>query len=157
MSESTPVQARPFNHTGFNQLLAEQKLMAARCTACGEIYLPPRPLCPRCYHSEMEWIELSGEGQLEGYTLVYVGLPAMTAEGYSRQKPYCSGVVRLKEGPAVAAQIVGEDGALPEPIQVGMPLCAVFLERGNGDHLSVRLAFTISESGNKDSRRGRGS
>jgi uncharacterized OB-fold protein len=112
--------------------------MAARCTACGSLYLPPRALCPHCYGTDMEWVELSGEGRLEGYTLVSVGLPAMVAAGYDRQCPYCSGIVRLAEGPAVAAQIVGEEVALPEKIEVGMPLRAVFLERGGQVVLGFR-------------------
>jgi uncharacterized OB-fold protein len=136
-----------FNHTGFNQFLAEHRLMAARCTACGEIFLPPRPLCPRCYSTTMEWVELSGAGRLEGFTLIYVGLPAMAAEGYSRQNPYCAGVVRLAEGPAVAAQILGKEGALPDPVQVGMPLQVVFLSRGSGEDRRVALAFTCSGHG----------
>ncbi|RPJ51871.1 MAG: Zn-ribbon domain-containing OB-fold protein [Chloroflexi bacterium] len=140
---NTPVaeDIRPFNHTGFYQYLAERRLMAARCATCGEINLPPRALCPRCFGTNMEWIELSGEGQLEGFTLIHVGLPAMAAEGYNRQNPYCSGVVRLAEGPAVAAQIVGEDGAIPTTIEVGMPLRVVFFEIGKAENRSIALVF----------------
>jgi uncharacterized protein len=137
-------QIRPFNHTGFNQYLTEGRLMAARCAGCGEIHLPPRALCPICFGTEMEWVELTGEGRLEGYTVVYVGLPAMAAEGYDRQKPYCSGVVRLKEGPAITAQIVGEGGGLPELVEVGMPLKAIFLRRVGREDPRVVLAFSYS-------------
>src|SRR6266545_2635944 len=106
MSEMTAQQARKFNHTSFTQFLGEQRLMAARCTACGEVILPPRAICPRCYGSDMEWVELSGEGRLAGFTIIYVGLPAMAERGYSRKNPYCAGVVHLAEGPAITAQIV---------------------------------------------------
>jgi uncharacterized protein len=133
-----------FNHAGFNQYLAKQRLMAVRCSSCGETFLPPRALCPHCYGTDMQWVELSGEGRLEGFTLIHVGLPAMAAEGYTRQNPYCSGVVRLAEGPAVAAQIVGQDGALPDPIQVGMQLHVVFPENDTHDNYPIRLAFAPS-------------
>jgi uncharacterized protein len=120
---------KTFNHVGLSEYLAEHRLMAARCTKCGELCLPPRPICPKCYEARMEWVELSGEGRLEGFTVVYVGLPEMIEAGYDRQRPYCSGVVRLAEGPAVSGQVVGEDDGWGS-IEVGMPVRAVFIERG---------------------------
>jgi len=129
MDEHT-AQVRPFNHAGFTAYLAERKLMGTRCAGCGQIFLPPRQLCPRCYRTDMEWVELSGEGTLEGFTAISVGLPDMIAAGYNREKPYCAGIVRLAEGPAISGQIVAEDGACPAEIAVGMPLRAVFLRRG---------------------------
>ena len=90
---------RLFNHTGFYAYLAEHRLMGARCTCCNRLYLPPRALCSNCYCAEMDWIEFSGTGELAGFSTIHVGLPAMIAMGYNREKPYCSGVVRLSEGP----------------------------------------------------------
>ncbi len=140
MSEQALLEARDFNHTGYHQYLAERRLMAARCTYCGEIHLPPRPLCPRCYRAELEWVELSGEGRLEGFTFIFVGLPAMTAQGYSREKPYCSGVVRLKEGPVITAQILVKE-APTDGIEVGDPVRVIFPEREGSDQ--VALAFEV--------------
>ncbi len=118
--------------------------MAARCTNCGEVYLPPRPLCPGCYQAEMEWVELSGAGRLEGFTIIYVGLPGMNTHGYSRQNPYCSGVVRLPEGPALTAQILSGSGTALNDIRVGAPLHAVFVNHGDSDQ--VVLAFEVNGS-----------
>ncbi len=140
MTSQPALQPRAFNDVGFHQYLDEGRLMGARCSTCGAVFLPPRPMCPHCYQAAMKWVELSGEGQLAGYTTISVGLPAMVAEGYSRQHPYCSGVVHLAEGPVITAQIVGTDGAIPAQIQVGMPVRAMFLERG--EERKVSLAFT---------------
>jgi uncharacterized protein len=134
-------QTRLFKHTGFGAYLAEHKLMGSRCLACGEIAVPPFAMCPRCYGTEMEWIEFSGQGQLIGYTAIFVGLPEMTKEGFGREHPYCSGVVQLKEGPAVCGQILGVDCAHPETIEIGMPLRVKFIERGSGEDRRVVLAF----------------
>ena len=134
-------EARPLNHTGFNLYLSEHQLMGARCADCGKVFLPPRSLCSACYSAQLNWEELSGEGELIGYTTVYVGLPALAAEGYSRDDPYCTGIVRLKEGPAVPGFILGFDCAHPEAIQVGMPVQAAFIEKGAGAQRSVALAF----------------
>lgn len=131
----------PFNHTGFAAYLRQHKLMAARCMRCGTLHLPPRELCPRCYATAMEWVELSGAGELAGFTSISVGLPEMQAQGYDREHPYCSGVVRLAEGPAISGQLVHVDCAHPETIRIGMPVQAAYLERGAGDSPQVYLTF----------------
>lgn len=116
----------PVTHTVYLQHLAAGRLTAARCQHCRALLLPPRGVCPACYHAEMAWEPLSGRGTLAAFTLIAVGLPAMAAQGYDRQHPYCSGVVRLDEGPSVSALIVGEGGAPPVNLRVGMPLKIVF-------------------------------
>lgn len=136
--ETTPL---PFNATGFATYLRQHRLMAARCRHCGLINLPPRELCPRCYAAQMEWLELSGLGELAGFTSIAVGLPELTAEGYDRQHPYCSGVVRLAEGPAISARLILADCAHPETIHIGMPLRAAFIKHGEGEQAQVTLAF----------------
>ncbi len=140
MADQAARVTRKFNHVGFHQYLDEGRLMGARCSTCRDVFLPPRPMCPRCYQTAMEWTQLSGEGRLEGYTIIYVGLPAMAAEGYSRENPYCSGVVRLKEGPVITAQIVGADGGMPEEIRADMALRTVFREHGETGHVALAFA-----------------
>jgi uncharacterized OB-fold protein len=120
------MEGRQFNHSGFVAFIAEGQLMGCRCAECGAVYLPPQPVCARCYSTRMAWEPFSGSGRLEGFTVIAVGLPVMAAEGYSREKPYVSGVVRLAEGPALCAQIVGVDPLRPEEIHVGMEMGAVF-------------------------------
>jgi uncharacterized OB-fold protein len=116
----------PFTHSGFLQQLAAGRLAAARCRTCQALLLPPRSLCPHCYSAELEWLPLSGRGLLLGFATIYVGLPTMAAAGYDRQHPYCSGVVRLAEGPAISAMLLDEHGALPSGLRVGQPVRAVF-------------------------------
>jgi uncharacterized protein len=144
------MDAYPFNHTGFQAHLNQQRLVAARCTHCGSRFLPPRPLCSNCFHHQMEWQALSGAGHLTGFTTIHIGLPAMIAEGYNAQNPYCSGVVRLEEGPAVSAQIMGVDSTRPETIRVGMPLRAVFIPRGPGAQAPIYLAFVPADGDDID-------
>ncbi len=135
------MDTRPFNHTGFGEYLAEHKLMGSRCTVCGEVSVPPFAMCPQCYGTEMEWTEFSGQGQLAGYTAIFVGLPDMAKEGFDREHPYCSGVVKLAEGPAICGQIFGVDCAHPESIEIGISVQATFIERGSGEDQRVLLAF----------------
>ena len=146
------METQPFNHTGFNAYLDEGRLMAARCQNCGQVFLPPRGLCPDCYRTDMEWVELSGEGHLTGFTTIYVGLPELASQGFTRENPYCSGVVRLAEGPVICGQILGADCELPQSLRMGMPLQAVFVERMSGENRRVYLVFEPKVEPSEESR-----
>ena len=122
---------RPFTADSFDQFLSEKKLMASKCKRCGALWLPPRPLCIKCYGTEMEWVELKGKGKLLAFTVIHVGPMTMVAAGYDRDKPYCSGIVELEEGPRISAQILGVDVAHPENIKIDTPLTLDFVQRGN--------------------------
>ncbi len=110
----------------FISFLQEGKLMGSKCCCCGAIYVPPRPMCNKCFGSELEWVELKGKGTLESFTCTAVGTPFMAAQGYSAENPYCVGIVKLEEGASVVALIDGVDGNAPEQIEIGMPLEARF-------------------------------
>lgn len=132
---------RLFTEYSFQQFLREHKLMGARCAACGETFVPPRPICPACHGEAMEWVEMSGEGKLAAFTAVYIGPTAMIAAGYDRTNPYLTGVVQLAEGPMISAQILGLDAAQPDLNAIGTPLTASFIERGEADERRAYLAF----------------
>ncbi len=132
---------KPINDYGFEQFLSEGKLMGGKCNNCETLYVPPRTLCPRCRHSEMEWVETTGEGRLVAFTSISIGTPAMMKEGYDRDNPYCSGAVELAEGARVVARIEGVDSQHPETIEVGMPLKVKFLHQGRDNNRQTVLAF----------------
>ena len=130
-----------FNDASYEHFLNEEKLMGSKCTRCGTLSVPPRPICVKCYRHEMEWVEMKGTGTLQAFTCIAVGPPSMSQEGYDRNNPYCSGVVELDEGVKVVARIEGVDTKNPENIQVGAPLRVKFLHRGEGTSHKSILAF----------------
>ena len=69
--------------------------------------------------------------------------PALQAEGYGRDNPFCTGVVTLDEGPRVVARIEGLDTTRPEEIRLGTPLRVRFLRRGEGEEERAVLAFGV--------------
>lgn len=130
-----------FTVAAFSSFLNEHRLMASIDTKSDAIFLPPRPLNPANFSTEMEWKELSGKGVLEGYTIVYIAPTAMLEAGYSRKNPYCVGVVKTEEGPMISALILGVDPLQPESIRIGTPLKVKFIDRGEGDSQKTFLAF----------------
>ena len=130
-----------FTSTSFNEYLKQKKLMGVRCQSCGTLFLPPRPICTNCYGEDLSWEELSGEGELAAFTTIHIAPTAMIAAGYGRDNPYCSGIVNLKDGVSISAQILGVDVAHPENIIIGSKLEVEFLDRQVGDETQTFLAF----------------
>ncbi len=130
-----------FTPSQYYGYLNQGKLMGSRCKTDGHLFVPPRPICPDDRSEEMEWVEMSGEGQLSAFTIVYVPPSAMIAAGYDRKNPYCVGIVKLAEGPSISAQILGVDVNKPESIKIGTAVQATFVERGQGEAQKKLLAF----------------
>ena len=84
---------------------------------------------------------MKGAGRLVALTSISIGPPAMWEEGFNRENPYCAGVVKLDEGPRVVARIEGVDARNPESIEIGIPVTAVYLHRGEGEDRTTQLAF----------------
>ncbi len=133
---------RPFTAYAFQQFLQEHKLMGTRSKTTGKVYVPPRPIDPETQSEEMEWVALSGKGELVAFTAVHIAPTAMIEAGYDRTNPYITGIVQLEEGPMMSAQIIGLDPTQPATIQIGIPLTVAFVERGSAENPRTFLAFT---------------
>lgn len=133
--------APPFTAAEFYQYLAQHKLVGSRSVSSGNLYVPPRPMCPKTHSTDMELVEVSGKGKLVAFSVITIAPTAMIEAGYNRANPYCAGVVELDEGPKVSGQILGVDMAHPENIKIGISLKAAFVERGEGDKRRTYLAF----------------
>ncbi len=134
-----------FTGSAFRKSLVEGKLMGTVCKSCGALHLPPRPICSECRSEEMEWRELSGRGRLAAYSVIFIAPTAMINEGYNRANPYCTGLVKLEEGPSISAQIVGVDLSKPEAIAIGMPVSVVIPQQQESVPPKTRLVFKAGE------------
>lgn len=130
-----------FTVAAYSSQLNEHRLMGSRDIKTGEVFLPPRPMNPATYSTEMEWVEFSGKGTLVAFTNVLSGPTAMIAAGYDRKNPYTVGIVKTAEGPMISAQILGVDSTDPASIKIGTPLQVRFVDRGEGDSRKTFLAF----------------
>jgi len=135
------MEERPFNDTSYEQFLKELKIMGSKCKKCGALALPPRSICISCFGIEMEWVQFKGIGKLAAFSSIFVAPPYMVKEGYNRNNPYIVGVVELDEGVKAVARIIGVDAKRPELIEVGTPLKAEFLEKGEEPERKTTLVF----------------
>jgi uncharacterized OB-fold protein len=107
-------ETRPFTIEEFYRFAGEKRLMAARCNKCGELLLPPRPMCTKCLSTDLKWVELGKRSELLTYTVIHVA-PTQ----FQSMVPYVVGVVKLKDGLKLPGMIRGIE---PEKIKVGMEL-----------------------------------
>ena len=94
------------------------ELRAQRCTACGRLRHPPRPTCPQCGSTDVEWQLLSGRGKVYTYAISHQAVhPAL--EGLV---PFTTLIVELDEGLRVTSNLVEGSG----PVQIGTAVEVVF-------------------------------
>ena len=131
-----------FTAAAYSRHLSERKIMGSRCGECGELHLPPRPICSGCRSRSMSWAELSGKGKVIGLTSVAIAPSAMVERGFGRDNPYVTAFVALDDGPTVAARIEGVDANdLPGSVSMGMSVVADFLEETVDEEKRATLVF----------------
>jgi uncharacterized OB-fold protein len=104
----------PFTVSSFYKFVSEKRLMAAKCNECGNVLLPPKPMCTKCLSTNLKWIELEGAGKLLSYTVIYIA-----PKQFQSIIPYTVGIVELQNGLRLPGMIRGVD---PKEIKVGMNL-----------------------------------
>lgn len=88
--------------TKFYRFLNEGRIMALKCGACGAWVFPPVTHCRECSSGDLDWDELSGEGEL-----LYFSSSALPAIRFADYAPYAYGLVKLKEGPVWLSMVRG--------------------------------------------------
>ena len=80
----------------------------------GHLIFPPRDIWPEpdCHEEAKELVTIRGEGTVYSYTVVH-DAPL----GFEAQTPYVVALVRLDDGPMIAAQLTDVD---PHQIEIGL-------------------------------------
>ena len=86
----------------------------------------------------MTWEPVSGLGQVLALTSMTMVSPDLVAEGYGVDRPYCTGVIALEEGPRVVARLAGAYSDAAVSLEVGEAVQAGFEQRADG---TPRLVF----------------
>jgi uncharacterized OB-fold protein len=133
MIEGAPLPAISEDSAGFWEGTAAGELRIQRCTNCGRLRFPPRPMCPNCQSLEHEWKPMSGKGRIWSFVVPHP--PLLPA--FSELAPYNVVVVELDEDPTI--RLVGNllasaDGQIndidPHAIAIGEPVTVVFQPAG---------------------------
>lgn len=98
----------------FWEATRERRLLIQLCRTCSRHQHYPRVLCTGCGGSELDFVEASGQGVVDSFTVVH----RAPAAGFD--PPYVVARVRLAEGPILLTHLVGErDWACDQPVRLG--------------------------------------
>ena len=124
-----------FLYEGFEQ----EELRIQKCSNCGQLRVPPGPMCPHCQSSEWTTINASGKGRVHSYTIQYhPPIPPFPS-------PHTLVLVDLEEGVrflAAAKDISAEDVAIDMDVELE------FCELEPGFKLPVFKHSTTQPGGN---------
>jgi uncharacterized OB-fold protein len=85
------------------QAVKRHEFVAQKCRSCGYVHLPPGPACTNCLSNDQEWVQLSGNGNINSYGVYH----QLWHPGFKDDVPYNVALVELAEGPQIITQVVG--------------------------------------------------
>jgi uncharacterized OB-fold protein len=112
-----PAPAITEDNLFFWEAARDGRLVAQRCATCGLLRHPPRTACPACQSLDCEIAELSGDGEVYSYALLWH--PRSPRFEY----PVIAILVDLAEGIRLVSNLVGVS---PEKVRVGLPVAVEF-------------------------------
>jgi len=107
---------------------ARGELLVQRCSSCGTLRHPPRPMCAAC--RSLEWDTVRSDGRGEVYSFVIYHHPPLP--GF--ELPYVVALVSLPEGVRILSNVVDVS---PGEVKIGMPVDVSFLDLDDDTTLPV--------------------
>lgn len=78
----------------------DRRLLLQRCTDCSHTQHYPRAVCTSCGAFSLDWIDATGRGWVDSFTVVH------RAPHPALDTPYVIARVKLEEGPTILTRIV---------------------------------------------------
>jgi len=88
----------------YNEALKKNRLLGLKCKDCDAITVPPKMVCRKCTSTNLEVIELKGNGKIQTFTTVFVA-----SEGRQGEVPYIIVLTELDEGPWIMGNLIDID------------------------------------------------
>ncbi len=111
------------------------KLLIQKCSDCGKLRHPCRPMCGACQSTNWDAIEASGRGTVHSYTILH----HPQVPGYDFPAPI--GLIDLEEGTRLVANI---RGCKPDDIHIGMKVECLVEEVSDDDDLKLPFFYAVN-------------
>ncbi len=108
-----PAPPRNQDNAFFWEGVDRGELLIQRCSACGRLRHPPRPMCPNC--QSLDWDTVKSTGRGEVFSFIIPHYPQVPFLDY----PYVVAVVALEEGTRLISNVIDID---PHAVEIGMPV-----------------------------------
>jgi uncharacterized OB-fold protein len=102
---------------------ANNKLLMQRCLDCSNFVWTPRPRCFQCGSEQLEWQELSGNGEVYSFTVIRQVVGRAASPAFEKDIPYVIAWIDLNEGPRMISTVVG---CPVENVKLGMKVSVIF-------------------------------
>ncbi len=99
-AEELAAEGTGLSYADYEAGIKEGKLLGLRCASCNRMTCHPMSVCQWCGSRDLERAELSGEGELETFTVIRV-----PSEGFEDDAPYIPCLVKTTEGPCVVGRL----------------------------------------------------
>lgn len=96
-------------------------IVLQHCSRCGLVNFYPRPMCPQCWSTELEFRRSDGRGVLVAFSVIH----RPNHPSFFDEIPIVLGEVCLAEGATMIARVICND---PSQLQSGVRLESVPLE-----------------------------
>src|SRR3954464_7179560 len=113
-----PQPPRNQDNAFFWEGVDRHELLIQKCSSCGQLRHPPRPMCPNCQSLEWETVQSTGKGEV--FSFIIPHYPQVPMFEY----PYVVAVVALEEGTRFITNVVDID---PHAVEIGMPVQVKFV------------------------------
>jgi len=125
MSDRPPIKAPQIDASTqeFWDAARRGALRIKHCADCGANHYYPRPFCPKCWSTNVGWIDAAGTGTLYTYSVVR----SNDLAAFRERVPYVVAMVDLDEGPRMETNIVG---CPLDELRVGMRVTVAFEDEG---------------------------
>ena len=116
-----PLPDPTFDTKPYWEATKKHELHIQKCSACGFLRFPPRPVCPKCQSMQAEWTRLSGKGTVYSYSVIGHAV----GKGFQADVPYINVVVEPVElkGQRIPSNLTG---CKPEDVKIGMAVEVYF-------------------------------
>jgi uncharacterized OB-fold protein len=119
----------PYKHTAgayvekfITEIGKNNKIFGVKCPKCGEVSVPPKMICFKCFEKMEEWVEVGNQGTITGFTVVSHSTPVMPLE-----PPFAYALIKLDGSDTDFVHIINEGD--PKKLEIGARVEAVFKEK----------------------------
>jgi hypothetical protein len=124
----------------FREIKDNARILGSHCPECDLVYVPAAMFCERCFEELDEWVEVSSQGTVFTYTVLYRDL-----DDEPLDPPAVLAYVSLDESDGGLVHYLGDVD--PEEVYVGLEVEAVFKEAAEreGSILDIRYFRPVGE------------
>lgn len=78
------------------------KLLMQHCQSCDQLIFYPRPMCPNCWSTDLDWQTMSGRGKVVSYSVIH----RPNHESFADEVPITLAEIMLDEGVALLGRVI---------------------------------------------------